>query len=163
MLKLPSCRASIDAVGRPGGDLLPSESFVLGNTEYRVYAIPENADMRPVESVCWKNLRASRVGVIRIDGKTRWIAEAHPSFAEHLVSKHAGGMLTPRELQVIKLVADGLGNKGVAARLCISEATVATHLRRVFAKLCVDNRAAMVHRCAALLAMSDIDVDGKDS
>jgi hypothetical protein len=42
-------------------------------------------------------------------------------------------------------------NKQIAHQLHISEWTVATHLRRIFAKLGVDTRAAMVYRCAFLI------------
>ncbi|MEC4812570.1 MAG: LuxR C-terminal-related transcriptional regulator [Scytonema sp. PMC 1069.18] len=61
-------------------------------------------------------------------------------------------LLTQRELQIVKLVALGKPNKQIASQLCISEWTVSTHLRRIFAKLSVDSRAAMVHRCASLLS-----------
>jgi DNA-binding CsgD family transcriptional regulator len=60
-------------------------------------------------------------------------------------------LLTSRELQIATLVASGHCNKKIASRLCISEWTVSTHLRRIFAKLGVDSRAAMVYRCALLL------------
>ena len=56
--------------------------------------------------------------------------------------------LTRRELQIVSLVADGRINKQIAAELHISEWTVSTHLRRVFVKLGVDTRAAMVAKCA---------------
>ena len=59
----------------------------------------------------------------------------------------AAELLTPRELQIVALVADGHVNKQVADVLRISEWTVSTHLRRIFAKLGVDTRAAMVSRC----------------
>ena len=59
--------------------------------------------------------------------------------------------LTERELQVVKLVAHGHPNKQIARKLQISEWTVSTHIRRVFAKLGVDSRAAMVYQCAFLL------------
>ncbi len=60
-------------------------------------------------------------------------------------------LLTARELQIAALVAEGLVNKQIAAELSISEWTVSTHLRRIFAKLGVDTRAAMVGRCASIL------------
>lgn len=60
-------------------------------------------------------------------------------------------LLTARELQIATLVAQGLPNKKVAKKLHISEWTVATHLRRIFAKLHVDSRAAMVYCCAPLI------------
>jgi DNA-binding CsgD family transcriptional regulator len=59
----------------------------------------------------------------------------------------AAEFLTPRELQIVALVADGKVNKQIADVLRISEWTVSTHLRRIFAKLGVDTRAAMVSRC----------------
>ncbi|MEM9091076.1 MAG: LuxR C-terminal-related transcriptional regulator [Cyanobacteria bacterium P01_F01_bin.53] len=59
--------------------------------------------------------------------------------------------LTKRELEVVRLVADGQANKQIARLLKISQWTVSTHLRRIFLKLDVDTRAAMVHRCANFL------------
>lgn len=52
--------------------------------------------------------------------------------------------LTPREVEVIELVGSGLTNADVGRRLYISEATVKTHLLRVFSKLGVDDRTAAV-------------------
>jgi len=56
--------------------------------------------------------------------------------------------LSPREQEIVRLVAEGLPNKCISAVLEISSWTVATHLRRVFAKLGVNSRAAMVARLA---------------
>ena len=56
--------------------------------------------------------------------------------------------LSPRELEIAVAVADGLSNAEVGARLFCSEATVKTHLTRVFAKLQDANRvrlALLVH------------------
>jgi DNA-binding CsgD family transcriptional regulator len=52
--------------------------------------------------------------------------------------------LSPREQEIVRLVAEGLPNKCISAVLEISSWTVATHLRRVFAKLGVNSRTAMV-------------------
>jgi DNA-binding NarL/FixJ family response regulator len=52
--------------------------------------------------------------------------------------------LTPREIEVVRLVADGLSNKQVARRLFVSEATVKTHLNHVLAKLDVEGRPGLV-------------------
>lgn len=52
--------------------------------------------------------------------------------------------LTPRELEVLALVAEGLSNAEVGARLFIGEATVKTYLLRTFAKLGVNDRTAAV-------------------
>jgi DNA-binding NarL/FixJ family response regulator len=61
------------------------------------------------------------------------------------------GRLTGRELEIAVLVAQGHATKNIAYRLQISEWTVSTYLRRIFAKLGVDSRAAMVYRCASLI------------
>jgi DNA-binding CsgD family transcriptional regulator len=58
----------------------------------------------------------------------------------------AGATLSPRELEIARLVAAGHPNKIIAAELDISAWTVGTHLRRIFAKLGVGSRAAMVAR-----------------
>ncbi len=49
--------------------------------------------------------------------------------------------LTERERQVLQLVANGLSNKSIAKQLCISAKTVENHLRLIYAKLGVSNRA----------------------
>lgn len=49
--------------------------------------------------------------------------------------------LTPRELEVLRLVAAGKTNKTVAAELVLSERTVDRHVSNIFAKLSVSSRA----------------------
>jgi DNA-binding NarL/FixJ family response regulator len=52
--------------------------------------------------------------------------------------------LTPREVDVLNGVADGLSNPDIGKRLFIGEATVKTHLLRIFAKLDVSDRTHAV-------------------
>ena len=52
--------------------------------------------------------------------------------------------LSPREQEIVRMVAKGHPNKIIADVLNISSWTVCTHLRRIFAKLGVGSRAAMV-------------------
>jgi DNA-binding NarL/FixJ family response regulator len=52
--------------------------------------------------------------------------------------------LSTRETQVLTLVADGLSNQQIAARLFVSQATVKSHLVHIFAKLDADSRTAAV-------------------
>ncbi|HEY7635466.1 MAG TPA: response regulator transcription factor [Gemmatimonadales bacterium] len=58
--------------------------------------------------------------------------------------------LTPRELEVLGMLAEGSGNKVIAARLGISEHTVKTHVGAIFGKLGVSSRAEAVASAARL-------------
>jgi DNA-binding CsgD family transcriptional regulator len=55
-------------------------------------------------------------------------------------------LLSSRELEIARMIAAGHTNKTIARVLDISAWTVSTHLRRIFAKLDVGSRAAMVAR-----------------
>jgi DNA-binding NarL/FixJ family response regulator len=70
-----------------------------------------------------------------------------PTVAARLIERMrapAEAELTARELEVLALVARGAGNKEIARRLWITEATVKSHLIHVFEKLGVDDRTAAV-------------------
>ena len=54
----------------------------------------------------------------------------------------AASVLTPRELDVLRLVAQGLTNPGIARQLVLSEHTVHRHLANIFRKLNLPSRAA---------------------
>jgi DNA-binding NarL/FixJ family response regulator len=54
--------------------------------------------------------------------------------------------LTVREMQVLELLADGLSNRAIAARLGISDETVKFHLGAVFGKLQASNRTDAVRQ-----------------
>jgi DNA-binding NarL/FixJ family response regulator len=69
------------------------------------------------------------------------------SVASRLVDRvraRATALLSPRELEVLGLVADGATNRAAGERLHLSEATVKTHLLSIYAKLGVGDRAAAV-------------------
>jgi DNA-binding NarL/FixJ family response regulator len=70
-----------------------------------------------------------------------------PSVATRLVTQlrsPAQETLSERELEVLTLIAQGETNRGAAARLFVSEATIKTHLLHIYAKLDVGDRAAAV-------------------
>ena len=59
----------------------------------------------------------------------------------------AGG-LTAREVEVLRLIAEGLNNTAIAERLFVSEHTVHRHVANIFNKLSVSSRAAAVAQAA---------------
>ncbi|GIE91885.1 response regulator [Actinoplanes regularis] len=77
-----------------------------------------------------------------------------PSITRRLVQRFATGQepavhrdlspLTPRELEVLTLLGRGLSNTELAGTLTLSEATVKTHIARIFAKLDLRDRAQAV-------------------
>jgi DNA-binding CsgD family transcriptional regulator len=63
--------------------------------------------------------------------------------ARQRVDRYAYQVLTPQELQIAHLAAQGLSNKQIADRLYMSHRTVGSHLYRIFPKLGVTSRAAL--------------------
>ena len=75
-----------------------------------------------------------------------------PAVADRLMNRlrAPATVLTRREIDVLVLVAAGLSNRAVGARLHLTEGTVKSHLARIYAKLGVDSRTAAVATATAL-------------
>jgi two-component system, NarL family, nitrate/nitrite response regulator NarL len=87
------------------------------------------------------------LGVAR--GETQLVGELLDGLATEIRLRrdHAPGpSLTPRELDVLRLAADGHPNAEIARQLLVSTATVKSHLQNVFEKLEAPDRAAAVAR-----------------
>ncbi len=70
-----------------------------------------------------------------------------PTIASRLIGqvrRPVRDSISDRELEVLRLIADGCTNREAASRLFISEATVKTHLVHIYTKLGVNDRAAAV-------------------
>lgn len=67
-----------------------------------------------------------------------------PDVAAHLAEGLSDDDLTPREIEVLRLVADGNRNQDIAARLFISEDTVKAHLKHIMLKLDATDRTQAV-------------------
>jgi two-component system, NarL family, nitrate/nitrite response regulator NarL len=56
----------------------------------------------------------------------------------------AADALTPREIEIVRMVAQGLRNRAIAERLSISEGTVKVHLHNIYEKFAVDGRLELL-------------------
>jgi DNA-binding NarL/FixJ family response regulator len=87
-----------------------------------------------------------------ITAVARGEAALDPAVQAHVLAGLAEGAdaaglpdgLTPREAEVLTLIAEGLSNPQIAERLVVSQATVKSHVNRVFAKAGVRDRAQAV-------------------
>jgi DNA-binding NarL/FixJ family response regulator len=76
---------------------------------------------------------------LEIDGTSYFLTKSEPKINKTI-------NLSPREMAISQLISEGYSNKIIANILEISCWTVATHIRRIFEKLNVTTRAAMVAR-----------------
>jgi DNA-binding NarL/FixJ family response regulator len=87
--------------------------------------------------------------VRRVHAGDQWIEKQACTRALHaLLDREAGesaaaSILTPREIQMVRMVAGGLRNKEMSQRLAISEGTVKIHLHHIYQKLKVENRVQL--------------------
>jgi two-component system, NarL family, nitrate/nitrite response regulator NarL len=123
------------------------QEYVTYDPEMLIRCLVEQ--ILPVPAHPPKALRRTTEGIeevlfqLDIDGTHYVLTRSHPQpFTEQ-------ARLSPRELAIAQLIAKGLPNKCIGDILEISQWTVATHLRRIFIKLDVTSRAAMVARVLA--------------
>jgi DNA-binding NarL/FixJ family response regulator len=67
-----------------------------------------------------------------------------PEIANEIAEHAADEALTPREVEVLRQVASGNGNKRIATQLAISEETVKAHMKNILAKLAANDRTHAV-------------------
>jgi two-component system, NarL family, nitrate/nitrite response regulator NarL len=82
--------------------------------------------------------------VAAIEATAAGLAVVHPDHAGSLSARPSDDPLTPREREVLHLLAAGLGNKEIAGRLAISDHTAKFHVSQILAKLNAVSRAEAV-------------------
>ena len=109
----------------------------------------EAARVRLLMAQAWAALADNDTASMELDAARRVFEQlgAAPALARvaelsGMPKQDAPGGLTPREVEVLRVVATGATNREVADRLVISEKTVARHVSNIFAKLGVASRAA---------------------
>ena len=99
------------------------------------------ADDYIVKPFVLPNLLARVEAVLR---RSKWQAEAAGK-SEKKINKDVNiDALTPKEKEVLSLVAKGASNQEIANTLCVQDVTVKTHLNSIFKKLKVSNRTQAV-------------------
>jgi len=121
----------------------------MGQKTASAAAIPGEAMSRLAESLVREaaNTKDDGRGVLvdlEIDGVRCVVVRSGGEPAAEPRPRPRNEQLSPRELEIARLIAQGHPNKTIAAVLEISSWTVNTYLRRMFAKLGVTSRAAMV-------------------
>lgn len=91
-------------------------------------------------------VRAAAAGQSVLDPQVQasLLAAASRSEPASTVESELPDGLTAREVEVLRLIADGLSNREIAQRLFVTEATVKSHINRLFAKTGVRDRAQAV-------------------
>ncbi|MBE7711493.1 MAG: response regulator transcription factor [Cyanobacteria bacterium SIG31] len=103
------------------------------------------ADDYVVKPFVLPNLLARIEAILR---RANWQKEALPKQEKQLNKDVNINALTPKEKEVLALVAKGASNQEIADKMCVRDVTIKTHLNSIFKKLKVTNRTQ-----AVLLAM----------
>ncbi len=164
---------ALNAVRADGCDVLVLDLRMPGQTGLDVLRTL-NAEKRPVRTVLLtaaisdddvvEAVRLGAHGVVlkeaspetlidcvrRVHRGEQWIDREMMSRAfkrimrRETATREAAKVLTPRELEIVRMIAQGLRNKVIAERLSISEGTVKIHLHNVYDKLQIDGRLELM-------------------
>ena len=131
-----------------------TRQLLAARPEMRVVMLTMHIDRDVID----RALRAGAIGYVTKDCSISEVVEAiklaangdramSPRLAEALLdaARHeSGGIITPREEEVLQLVADGLGTNEIGERLFISHRTVKNHLASIYEKLNARDRTQAV-------------------
>lgn len=111
------------------------------------------AGARGIFSISDSNLRLLCKCILRVAAGQIWASTEQLNYLMDLISEVpslrvmnsiGNRILTPREEQVVALVAEGLGNRQIARELNLSEHTIKKYLFRIFEKLGISSRVELV-------------------
>lgn len=156
--------SSLESVGDPAIDVilvLSDQSWHAAPSELMRAGVRAVLSPQPTAEELEATVRAVRAGfvvfeprvleaLVRSDDREASEAVTTGSAMRTIPAPRLNEPLTPREIDVLNALAEGLGNKQIAARLAISEHTVKTHLAAIFEKLEVSNRTEAVMAGARL-------------
>lgn len=124
------------------------DAFNSGANSYCLKETPPDMLVHVILSTahgaCWIDPKIARIVMSQLQG------ERNGTKSEASEETSVFALLTDREIDVLKLVTQGLNNAEISDRLCISMNTVKTHLKNIFQKLEVEDRTA-----AALKALKE--------
>jgi DNA-binding NarL/FixJ family response regulator len=168
MFAFPGARSAIDCaiavqadaaplrlrVGLNTGEVITEEQGYFGRTVFLAARIADRAEPGQILiSSTTRSLVPERAGREVCRCLLKGLAGEQPLYVvppDGTPPPPLAEELTPRELEVLQLIAEGLPNKAIAARLHLSEKTVKSHVSNVLAKLGVTDRTQ-----AALRAVRD--------
>ena len=139
-LRMPEMNG-IDAIGAIRGEFLDARIIVLTSHPGDVQvsrALKAGARGYLLKGMLRKELSETIRAVHA--GHKRLSSEAAAEIAEHAIDD----ALTPREIDVLRLVAAGNANKEIGAQLSLTEVTVKTHVKNILAKLEANDRTHAV-------------------
>jgi NarL family two-component system response regulator YdfI len=167
VVEIAGAAATLEEAGAMAAELDPDLIVVDWDQDQAVDLIDFAADSPPLlvlasdPQPAWMNdaLRAGVRGILPRDVSTAEVAAAIEAVAAGLVVLHPQSVegasmrvslalpvesLSPREIEVLRLMAEGLSNKTIAWRLSISEHTVKFHVNSIFSKLGAGTRTEAV-------------------
>jgi DNA-binding NarL/FixJ family response regulator len=120
----------------------------MGSVRFKIYQVDYEAVVERLRNAMGKRDFDSMWAEGAALSTENAIAYARRGRGERKRPSSGWASLTPTELDVVRLVTEGLGNKDIAARLFVSPRTVQTHLTHVYTKLGLTSRVQLAQEAA---------------
>ena len=120
--------------------LTDAENFAAINHPGVRAILPRDASSEEIIAA----LQAAATGLIALHADAFDFLLSRIRFGERPELAFSDPILTTREIEILRMIAEGLGNKEIASKLRISDHTVKFHISSIFAKLGAANRAEAV-------------------